>query len=78
MDIGFAPTVAERRQEGFRWQGESRSLLGVLQLTVGITVNTIDSIFSDETGTKSGTESGTHPELLLESEALNESDLDWF
>lgn len=40
--------------------------------------DTIDSIFSDETGTKSGTESGTHPELLLESEDLNESDLDWF
>ena len=39
---------------------------------------TIDSIFSDETGTKSGTESGTHPELPLESEDLNESDLDWF
>ena len=40
--------------------------------------DTIDSIFSDETGTKSGTESGTHPELPLESEGLNESDLDWF
>ena len=36
--------------------------------------DTIDSIFSDETGT----ESGTHPELPLESEDLNESDLDWF
>ena len=36
--------------------------------------DTIDSIFSDETGT----ESGTHPELPLESEGLNESDLDWF
>ena len=26
VDIGFALTVAERRQEGFQWQGESRSL----------------------------------------------------
>ncbi|MBR5360995.1 MAG: hypothetical protein IK123_08925, partial [Lachnospiraceae bacterium] len=40
--------------------------------------DTIDSIFSDGTGTPSGTVSGTHPEFTPENEDLNENDLDWF
>lgn len=65
--IAFVTFINTRRKNKNMAEEDSSSL-----------EDTIDSIFSDETGTKSGTESGTHPELPLESEGLNESDLDWF
>ena len=65
--IAFVAFINTRRKNKIMAEEDSSSL-----------EDTIDSIFSDETGTKSGTESGTHPELPLESEDLNESDLDWF
>ena len=65
--IAFVAFINTRRKNKIMAEEDTSSL-----------EDTIDSIFSDETGTKSGTESGTHPELPLESEGLNESDLDWF